>query len=62
VNRLTGYFPVMISNRKKKGLTFGAFIAAAYRAYGKRRAKGIVQLVVNARLVEFRGQQRFVID
>jgi hypothetical protein len=52
----------MKSNRKKKGLTFGAFIAAAYRAYGKRRAKGIVQLVVNARLVEFRGQQRFVID
>ena len=51
----------MKSNRKKKGLTFGAFIAAAYRASGKR-AKGIVQLAVNARLVEFRGQQRFVID
>jgi hypothetical protein len=50
------------TNGKKKVLTFGDFIAAAYRAWGKRRAKGLVWLAVNARLVEFRGQQRFEIS
>ena len=51
----------MKSNPKtKKALTFGGLIAAAYRASGKR-AKGIVRLAINARLVEFRGPQRFVI-
>jgi len=51
----------MKSNQKKKTLTFGRFIAAAYRASGKRRARGIVQLAVNAGLVEFCGKHRFVI-
>ena len=49
------------TNGKKKAMTFGDFIAAAYRAWGKRRAKGVVWLAVNARLVEFRGPQRFEI-
>jgi hypothetical protein len=50
------------TNGKKRMLTFGDFIAAAYRAWGRRRAKGIVWLAVNARLVEFRGPQRVVIS
>ena len=49
-------------NGKKRALTFGDFIAAAYRAWGKPRAKGFVRLAVNAQLVEFRGLQRFLIS
>jgi hypothetical protein len=49
----------MKRNQKRKPLTLGGFIAAAYRASGKR-AKGIVQLAVNARMVEFRGPKRFL--
>ena len=52
----------MKTNDKKRPLTLGDFIAAAYRAWGKRRAKGLVWLAVNARLVEFRGPQRFEIS
>ena len=52
----------MKTNGKKRVLTFGDFIAAAYRAWGTRRAKGLVWLAVNAHLVEFRGRQRFVIS
>ena len=43
-------------------MTFGDFIAAAYRAWGRRRAKGLVWLAVNAHLVVFRGRQRLVIS
>ena len=50
------------TNGKKMTLRFGDFIAAAYRAWGKRRAKGLVWLAVNAHLVVFRGRQRFVIS
>ena len=49
-------------NGKKRALTFGDFIAAVYRAWGRRRAKGLVWLAVNAGLVEFRGPQRFEIS
>ena len=52
----------MITNDRKTGMTFGDFIAAAYRAWGKRRAKGLVWLAVNARVVEFRGPQRIEIS
>lgn len=52
----------MKTNDKNRALTFGDFIAAAYRAWGRRRAKGLVWLAVNARLVEFRGPQRIVIS
>jgi G3E family GTPase len=45
----------------KRVMTFGEFIAGAYRAWGARRAKGIVWLAVNARLVDFQGPQRLVI-
>jgi hypothetical protein len=51
----------MKTNHKKRALTFGDFIAAAYRAWGARRARGLVRLALNAHLVVFRGQQRFVI-
>jgi hypothetical protein len=47
---------------KKRALTFGDFIAAAYRAWGRRRAKGLVWLAVNARLVEFQGRPRILIS
>jgi hypothetical protein len=53
---------ITITSGKKKGLTFGDFIAAAYRAWGRRRAKGLVRLAVNAGLVEFRGKRRFLIS
>jgi hypothetical protein len=49
------------TDSKERVMTFGDFIAAAYRAWGKRRAKGLVWLAVNARLVEFRGPQRIEI-
>ena len=39
---------------------FGELIMAVYGALGKRRARGIVWLAINARLVEFRGHDRFV--
>ena len=50
------------TNDTMRALTLGDFIAAAYRAWGRRRAKGLVWLAVNARLVEFQGRQRLVIS
>jgi len=52
----------MNPHSKKKPLTFGDFVAASYRAWGKRRAGGIIRLAVKAHLIEFRGQQRFEIS
>jgi len=52
----------MKNNGKKKALTFGEFVAAVYAAWGKRRGTGIVRFAVNARLVQFRGRERFVIS
>jgi hypothetical protein len=49
------------TNGKKRALTFGDFIAAAYQAWGRRRANELVQLAVNAHLVVFQGRQPFVI-
>ena len=35
--------------KSKEGvLKFGDFVAGAYRAWGKRRAKGLVRLAINA--------------
>ena len=48
-------------NHKRKPLTFGDLIAAVYAACGRQKAEGIVRLAVKARLVEFRGDDRFVI-
>jgi hypothetical protein len=50
----------MKANQEKKALTFGGFITAAHDAWGKRRARGLVRLAVNARLVRFQGPQRVV--
>jgi hypothetical protein len=50
------------TNDTKREMTFGEFIDGAYRAWGARRAKGLVCLAVNARLVEFQGPQRLVIS
>jgi hypothetical protein len=49
------------ANQKKKALTFGEFIMAVYDACSRQKAEGIVRLAVNARLLEFRGHDRFVI-
>jgi hypothetical protein len=46
----------------KTVLTFGEFVAAVYAAWGNRRAPGLVQLAMNAHLVEFLGDQRFGIS
>jgi hypothetical protein len=37
------------------------FIAQVYGAWGKRKASGIVRFAVKSHIVEFRGQQRYVI-
>jgi hypothetical protein len=47
---------------RKKSLTFGEFVAQVYDIWGERKARGFVRLAVKSRLVEFRGQQRFVIS
>jgi hypothetical protein len=52
----------MKTKAKNRALTLGDFIAGAYRAWGKRRAKALVWLAVNARLVEFRGPKRLEIS
>jgi hypothetical protein len=52
----------MKNNHRKKARTFGDLIAAVYDACGKRRARAIVRLAVNAHVVAFRGHQRFVIS
>lgn len=51
----------MKTSRRKKALTYGEFVMAAYDAWGKRRARGVVSLVANAGLVEFRGRRHFVL-
>ena len=50
------------TNDTKRAMKLGDFIAGAYRAWDARRAKGLIWLTVNARLVEFRGPQRLVIS
>jgi hypothetical protein len=46
----------------KKHITFGDFVAGGYHAWGKREARGIIQLALKTHLVEFLGQQLFVIS
>jgi len=46
----------------KKTLTFGELIESVYSACGHRRARAIVRFAVNAQVVVFRGQRRFVIS
>ena len=52
----------MRTNHKQKALTFGDLIEDGYRVCGKRKATGIVRLAIKAHLIEFHGQQRFVIS
>jgi hypothetical protein len=52
----------MKTQPEKKPLMFGDFVAGAYRAWGERRATGIIRLAVKAQLIEFRGRERFVIS
>ena len=56
------YIQAMKINHKPKTLTLGEFIASVYDAHGKHQAREIVRLAINAHLVEFRGQKRFVIS
>jgi len=51
----------MKSNCRKKSLTFGEFIARVYDIWGEHKAGGIIRLAIKTHLIEFRGQQRFVI-
>ena len=52
----------MKAHPKSKPLTFGDFVADVYHVWGERKAKAIVKLAVNMRLVEFRGPNWFVIS
>jgi hypothetical protein len=45
----------------QKSLTFGDFVAGAYRAWGKREAAGIIRLAIKAHIIEFLGNERIVI-
>jgi len=46
---------------RRRPLTFGDFVEGVYHTWGKRRAKGIIQLAIRAHVIEFRGPERFVI-
>jgi len=52
----------MKAHSTSKPMTFGEFVAGVYRTWGKRRAKGIIQLSVAVNLLEFCGTKRFVIS
>ena len=52
----------MKTRATKKALTFGELVASFYRAYGHRRAKGILQLAVKAHLVVCRGRDHWVLS
>jgi len=54
--------PNIETHNARTRLTFGDFIRWTYDVYGKRKAKGIVTLAINARLLEFRGPQRIEIS
>ena len=42
----------MKANQNVKTVTLGEFIMAAYKAWGKRRARGVVRLAIKTHLVE----------
>ena len=47
-----------MKNKRKKYLTFGELIAAAYRTWGKAEAGELVRRAVESRLVVFRGPEQ----
>ena len=57
-----GYASGMKAPYKKKALKFGEFIASVYDGCGERKARGFVRFAIKAHLIEFRGQQRYVIS
>jgi hypothetical protein len=52
----------MKTHPKIQPLTFGEFVAGVYRAWGHRKAEGIVKRAIKMRLIEFRGTDRFVVN
>ena len=48
----------MKANHQKRALTFGGLIETVYGVCGNRRARGIIQLAVDAHVVVFREQRR----
>jgi len=48
----------MKANHKQNALTFGNLIETVYGICGRRRARGIIRLAVDAHVVVFREQQR----
>ena len=49
-------------NREKKALTFGGLNLAAHNARSNRRARGFTRHAINECPIQFREQQRFVIQ
>jgi hypothetical protein len=47
---------------QRKSMTFGDFVTGVYDTWGKRKAKGIIQLAIKMNVVEFRGEDRFVVS
>ena len=54
--------PQMKAQSKRRPLTFGDFVAGVYHTWGKRKAKGIIQLAIKSHVIEFRGTELFVIS
>lgn len=50
------------ANPGKRPLTFGDFVAGVYQTWGKRKAKGIIELAIKAHVIEFRGTERIVVS
>ncbi|MGD1020716.1 MAG: hypothetical protein ABSA12_15495 [Verrucomicrobiia bacterium] len=48
----------MKANHKQKALTLGTLIETVCGICGNRRARGIIRLAIDARVVVFREQQR----
>jgi hypothetical protein len=51
----------MKSNSRKITPTFGEFVTDVYDVCGKRKGGRMVQLAIKSQLIEFCGQQRFVV-
>jgi hypothetical protein len=52
----------MKNNSTKITRTFGEFVTSVYDVCGKRKAGKVVQIAIQAHLIEFCGQQRIVIS
>jgi hypothetical protein len=50
----------VIARKHKNVVTFGEFVAAAYRAKGREKAPGFVSLAVNAHFIRFQQQPFWV--